>query len=150
MVYILALLVALILVATHVVVTRATVRKELLRFVKPNGRSYTGKMSGVPSKGYIYIFHGRGENSRNWKIGRATDVVERMRSHRTANPHGVVLVAVFRSKNVKVAEMKLHRAFAHRRISNNNEWFRVCGQMRFWAWCLNDEPLRARTQAELG
>ena len=101
--------------------------------------------------GYIYVFRGKGENPFLVKIGRAKDPYQRMLAHRTANPLGVKLIAVFPVKDDVKAEAKIHKLFEDERISNNNEWFRYSIRIMWWVANLSHiyAPLRKELNARL-
>lgn len=108
-----------------------------------------GKTRGK-KPGYIYVFRGRGESLRLCKIGRAKRVVERMRSHRTANPHGVHLLAVIKVSNDVRAETYLHRRFEKLRLSRDNEWFYMTPGLWLYLQLIKDRKLTRQTQEALG
>jgi hypothetical protein len=99
--------------------------------------------------GYIYVFRGKNESLRLCKIGRAKRVEERMKSHRTANPHGVHLLAVIKVGNDVNAEAYLHNRFEQTRLSRDNEWFYLTPGLWLYLQLIKDRGLTRRTQAAL-
>lgn len=103
-------------------------------------------------RGYIYVFRGRHEDPRLIKIGHTKDLRGRLKAHRTANPHGIDLLAVIPAKDRIAAETYIHRRFADHRYdgAGGKEWFVRSRQLSSFYRVLNDEKLRARFQEVLG
>lgn len=99
--------------------------------------------------GYIYFFRGLHEPFYKIKIGRTNNPKARLKAHRTANPHGIMVLAVFQTKNDVKAEQFLHRYFAQNRISQHNEWFYWSLGMWLVMWLLRDETLTRRIRSWL-
>ena len=78
---------------------------------------------GRRTQGWIYAFFDRGQLIPTIKIGRATNLDDRMRAHKTAAPFGLRILCSFRVPDPVATEKFLHRRYASRRIRNNNEWF---------------------------
>jgi hypothetical protein len=95
--------------------------------------------------GYIYFFYGRWELPFFVKIGRAIDVDQRMRQHKTsASPFGVYVVAVVKVKNDRQAEHLIHTKFARWHIdtpTNGDEWYYFSPAIWFYALLVQDYPL---------
>lgn len=100
--------------------------------------------------GYIYAFRGRNEDTNFIKIGRAKNPLQRLRSHRTANPFGVEVLCVVGVKNDVKAERYLHTRFDANRISRNNEWFTCDRAMMRYLRNIRHEPLTKNVQSSLG
>lgn len=103
-------------------------------------------------RGYIYIFRGRGEDPRLVKIGHAKDAVGRLKAHRTANPHGIDLIAVIPAKDRIAAERFIHKLFEdhHYNGAGGSEWFVWSYKLRRFCEILNDEHRRTQYQEQLG
>lgn len=100
--------------------------------------------------GYIYFFRGRHENPFTVKIGRAVNAAQRLKQHRTANPHGVEVLCVFKTEDDRRAEALIHKHFSRSRIQSDNEWFRLSLGLLLWMAWLRDHNLTIRIQNELG
>lgn len=82
-------------------------------------------------KGYIYAFTDLGQLLPVVKIGRASDADQRLSSHRTAAPFGLIVYCIAEVADDVYAENFLHRRHASWRISSRNEWFWMTPVM-FW------------------
>lgn len=100
--------------------------------------------------GYIYFFRGRHENPFIVKIGRAVNASQRMKAHRTANPHGVDVLCVFKTEDDRAAEAFLHKEFAEHRIASDNEWFGLSLKLLLWMAWLKNKDMTIRVQNDLG
>lgn len=87
----------------------------------------------------VYIYRGRFERWGLVKIGRATDPLSRLRAQRTANPYGLIILAIIPVRNAVRSEKILHNMFRNNRVSDRNEWFKVSLKMMFYIWALNDK-----------
>jgi hypothetical protein len=100
--------------------------------------------------GYIYFFFGRWELPFFIKIGRAIDVDQRMRQHKTsASPFGVYVVAVVKVKNDRFAETFIHKKFARWHIdtpTNGDEWYWFAPAIWLYALLIQDYPLTKTTR----
>lgn len=103
--------------------------------------------AGTKDAGYIYVFRGRYEPFWLVKIGKAKDVVQRMKSHRTANPHGVKMLAVIRVKNMTTAERNIHHRFKN--LRRNGEWFLLSPALWMYVLCMKSQPETRDTQRKL-
>lgn len=101
------------------------------------------------NNGYIYFFRGRREAIWQVKIGRTNNLRNRLRSHRTANPFGIELLAAFRTSDDVRAEAILHKMFAQNRISSRNEWFHLSLDLWLAMHLLRDQSLTERIQSWL-
>lgn len=99
--------------------------------------------------GYIYFFRGASEPFWMVKIGRTNNPVRRLKAHRTANPHGILVLAVFKTKDDVKAERILHETFAGSRMNPRNEWFYLSLDMLFYMWALRDRGLTDKVQSWL-
>jgi len=97
--------------------------------------------------GYLYVYRGRHESRRYVKIGRATNAVSRLRGQRTANPHGIEVLAVCRVKDAVKAERLVHELLDRWRF--NGEWFEYGWDTRCMVMALRQQPLTSRTQYTL-
>lgn len=97
--------------------------------------------------GTIYVFRGKGEPFWYVKIGKAKDVVARMRSHRTANPHGVKILAVCEVADMASAERNIHRRFAT--LRRNGEWFLLTPRLWNYIRCLKNPHTTREVQKKL-
>lgn len=104
----------------------------------------TGKRNG-----YIYYFRGKREPIWLVKIGRSNDPIARLRAHRTANPYGVHILAVFRTRDDVKAETFLHDLFDRERIQRHNEWFYMTPRIWWSSIFLADKKLTRRVRAAL-
>jgi hypothetical protein len=71
-----------------------------------------------------YVYAGQGVEKDRFKIGRAADLKNRTKQHRTSQPE----FAVYRSSqtdNPREAEKSLKRRFADSRIPGTTEWFKI-------------------------
>ena len=71
---------------------------------------------------YVYLM--RSGDGERWKIGKADDVEERLRTFRTADP-GILLEAEIFSRDAYALEAQLHRKFQRQRIWEAHEWFHL-------------------------
>ena len=101
------------------------------------------------SNDYIYFFRGKWENPFLVKIGRAKDPVQRLRAHRTANPHGIHLYAVICVKDDVRAETLIHDKFDRERINSRNEWFRLTLRLWWYMVTVADYELTKRVRERL-
>ena len=69
-------------------------------------------------RGYIYGFTDKGQLLPLVKIGRATDPVQRMRSHKTAAPFGLFVFFILRVPDDVQAERSLHELYARWRVGH--------------------------------
>jgi len=99
--------------------------------------------------GYIYFFRGSHEPFYKIKIGRTNNPLSRLRSHRTANPHGIEVLLVFQTRSDVKAEQFLHKYFATSRISPRNEWFYWSFDMWLVMTALRDDKLTRRVRSWL-
>lgn len=117
-------------------------RKQWRKEIKAD---YTGRKGG-----YIYWFVGRWELPFFVKIGRAIDVDQRMRQHKTgASPFGVYVLAVVKVKNDRFAETLIHNKFAKYHIdtpTNGDEWYWYAPAVWFYALLVQDYPLTNATR----
>jgi hypothetical protein len=88
--------------------------KSDLRFKRRHGKA-----------GYIYSFFDVGNIVPAIKIGRETNADERLRSHRTAAPLGIVTVSHFKVRDAVYAEAYLFNRYKHLRLHPRREWFFV-------------------------
>lgn len=103
----------------------------------------------VRRAGYIYFFRGAREAIWQVKIGRSVNPVQRLKAHRTANPYGIVVLAVFKTRNDVLAERMLHRLFARNRINRHNEWFTMSIDLWLYMVLLRDRQLTERIRSWL-
>ena len=75
------------------------------------------------SEGYVYLI--RMENTTFYKIGMSLDPEIRLRTLQTGNPHQLILINRQDVRDMRSAEMHLHRRFERRRVPNVyvREWF---------------------------
>ena len=75
------------------------------------------------SEGYVYLIHM--EDTTFYKIGMSLDPEIRLRTLQTGNPHRLYLVNSQAVRDMRGAEMDLHRSFERRRVPNVyvREWF---------------------------
>ena len=97
----------------------------------PGWEKYIGKKpfpvdKKVEKFGYVYLVR---LSSGECKIGKSMTVARRVSDLQTANPKKIDLLHFFPAADALKVEASLHRAFAHKKISN--EWF-----------TLNDEEIR--------
>lgn len=127
----------------------AVIHYKLLEYLR--GRYYKGKLAKQltyrAGGGYLYAFRGRGESRSFIKIGRATDPVQRLRAHQTANPHGVEVLAVCKVRDAKRAEALVHQLLEPER--HNGEWFRNTYEVRCAVRAMCQQPLTRMTQLRL-
>ncbi len=135
-------IVALLLISYFLV--RLCILRIRLRLLVKWTRSRRGR-----NNGYIYFFRGRREAIWQVKIGRTNNLTSRLRSHRTANPFGIELLAAFRTCDDVKAERILHGMFARNRISARNEWFWLSLDLWLAMRLLRDSSLTERVQSWL-
>ena len=86
------------------------------------------------------------------KIGRAKDVYQRMSQHKTAaSPFGVLVLAVVKVKNDRVAEHIIHNRFDKEHIkteTNGDEWFWLTPRIWLYMWLIRDEKLTAEVKGK--
>lgn len=87
---------------------------------------------------YVYLM--RSGDGERWKIGKADDVEERLRTFRTADP-GISLEAEIFSRDAYALESKLHRKFQRQRIWEAHEWFHLTPEQVQWLKRLPDDPV---------
>ena len=75
------------------------------------------------SEGYVYLIHM--ESTTLYKIGMSLDPEIRLRTLQTGNPHHLYLANRQAVRDMRGAEMDLHRRFEKRRVPNVcvREWF---------------------------
>ena len=75
------------------------------------------------AEGYVYLIHM--EDTTFYKIGMSLDPEMRLRTLQTGNPHTLYLVNRQAVRDMRGAEMDLHRRFERRRVPNVcvREWF---------------------------
>ena len=75
------------------------------------------------SEGYVYLI--RMEDTTFYKIGMSLDPEIRLRTLQTGNPHHLCLVNRRAVRDMRAAEMDLHRRFERKRVPNVyvREWF---------------------------
>lgn len=125
------LLATLSLLVAMAYLTRAKVRTIV-------GTMYTNYSRKRPTQ-YVYIYRGRFERWWLVKIGRAADPLARLRAQRTANPYGLIILAIIPVRNSVRSEKVLHNMFSNNRVSDRNEWFKVSPRLLFYIWALNDK-----------
>ncbi len=90
---------------------------------------------------YVYLM--RSGDGERWKIGKADDVAERLRTFRTADP-GISLEAEIFSRDAYALEAQLHRKFQRQRIWEAHEWFHLTPEQIKWLKALPDDPVILR------
>jgi len=90
---------------------------------------------------YVYLM--RSGDGERWKIGKADDVAERLRTFRTADP-GISLEAEIFSRDAYALETQLHRKFQRQRIWQAHEWFHLTPEQVQWLKALPDDPVILR------
>lgn len=98
-------------------------------------------------RGYIYYF--RGTNKLLVKIGRTKNLLSRLRSHRTANPYGIVVLGVVPVYDDVEAEKAIHSMFSVQRVSRRNEWFYLSPLLWIFIRATSDQALTYRTKMAL-
>lgn len=89
---------------------------------------------------YVYLMVSQGR----YKIGKADDVAERLRTFQTADPE-IRLVTSIRTTDAYGLEAALHRRYRHQRLWADREWFALQPAQvkhiqsmgdnpRFWHW----------------
>lgn len=102
--------------------------KEYVKSITPfSGRGDESKTTTYPSKprnrkGYVYLLRVLNETSL-YKIGRATDVNNRLRTFNVKLPFQVEYECVIESGDMYRLERELHRLFESKRL--NGEFFRL-------------------------
>lgn len=78
-----------------------------------------------PSMGCVYIY--RSGEGNVFKIGRATDLARRLKTHATGNPEPLTEFAVIETEHPSQCETYLHHRLRTKRStrSEGNEWFEV-------------------------
>jgi hypothetical protein len=72
--------------------------------------------------GYIYVI--RSELVKNWiKIGRSTNLFNRMKSHSSSMPGNIENLLSFHADGYKKTELFLHHFFKNYRATPKREWF---------------------------
>lgn len=87
---------------------------------------------------YVYLM--RSGDGERWKIGKADDVEERLRTFRTADP-GISLEAEIYSRDAYALEAQLHHRFRRQRIWESHEWFHLTPDQVKWVRALPDDPV---------
>lgn len=87
---------------------------------------------------YVYLM--RSGDGERWKIGKADDVEERLRTFRTTDP-GISLEAEIFSRDAYALEAQLHRKFRRQRIWESHEWFHLTPEQVQWIKRLPDDPV---------
>lgn len=123
---------------------------KLLMYRKYLRRS-TLYVSGTKRRKYEYIYVFRGGREAFWrvKIGRTNNLLSRLRSHRTANPFGIVVLMAFKTSDSVEAERFLHDEFSYSRISTRNEWFTLNPRLLLSMVLLNDPTLVEQVSGRL-
>lgn len=79
--------------------------------------------SRLASPGFVYVIFVHTGTEFFYKIGLATNVDARLKSHQTSSPFEVRLAAAYFVPNMMAEEATLHEAFAQKRV--RGEWFRL-------------------------
>lgn len=137
MIYIYIGLFIALLIGLRVYLFRVMIRSRIAWI--PDGKRVRGG-------GYIYFFRGAREAFWQVKIGRSVNPLSRLKAHRTANPYGIVVLGVFKTRNDVKAERILHKTFARNRISSDNEWFTMSLDLWLTIILLRDRSLTERIQ----
>lgn len=87
---------------------------------------------------YVYLM--RSGDGERWKIGKADDVEERLRTFRTADPK-ISLEAEIFSRDPYALEAQLHQKFRRQRIWEVHEWFHLTPKQVQWIKALPDDPV---------
>ena len=64
------------------------------------------------------------------KIGRSTNVNQRIKQMQTGNAHKLILLSQFKTQNDKEMEQRIHDKYAKFRY--RGEWFSIDGIDKFW------------------
>lgn len=84
---------------------------------------------------YVYLMEAQGR----YKIGKADDVAERLRTFQTADP-AIRLVCSIRTRDAYGLEAALHRRYRRQRIWSDREWFALQPEQVSHIQGLGDNP----------
>lgn len=112
------------------------------------GRKHRKSRGGY---GYIYFYSPKHTLVPIIKIGRAKDVIQRLKAQRTALPFGMKVHAVVLVRNDVKAESYVHNKFkAERILSNNkNEWFWLTPRILLFMWGVKDHRITQVVRKEV-
>lgn len=71
----------------------------------------------VKKPGYVYLLKSLGL----YKIGKATNLKDRIKSYTTQNPHGIELITYTKTDDYTKLELEMHERFSDKR--RKGEWF---------------------------
>lgn len=79
----------------------------------------------ITTSGYIYFVQLVSGHRTLVKIGRSVDPIKRIRALRTSAPYGIKVLGIMPTFDDVASERMIHQRFAHLRVSDGNEWFRM-------------------------
>src|SRR4051794_37673091 len=87
---------------------------------------------------YVYLLRaGKGY----YKIGHATNLINRVKSHQTSNAERIEIVAAKRTTDAAGFEKSLHRLLAEERLNGGKEWFKLTDEQAIeLAILINESP----------
>lgn len=87
------------------------------------GVSIGEAIDGFAAAGFIYVMFIEAGGERFFKIGMASHLDSRMKSHQCSSPFEVVIAIAYFVGNMRKEERVLHELFASKRV--RGEWFRL-------------------------